>query len=195
VSGSIGISPDVAVLLERALTPRPDLDRAEADYQAHVSREKRKPNFQEFSQWAAKFDPDTLQRHEITGPQDDPATKAEKVSGSSGGQSRSVRAYLATAQGVFRRSRPSCNGAEHGTMLRLVERNAQHLDVPPLRDATLRKTHGPFRRYHAHHSRWLYRGPRRARRGRRRLAFVREIRERGCAGAPGGWQLTGPSSG
>lgn len=143
VSGNIGISTDVAILLERALDAEAGFwMRAEADYQAHVSRKKAKAQLLEFSQWAAKFDPGTLQRHEITGPQDDPATKAERVLRFFGVASPEAfeRTWL-QPRVSFRRSQAFPVTEQNTALwLRLVERNAQHLDVPPLRDVTLRRT-------------------------------------------------------
>jgi HTH-type transcriptional regulator/antitoxin HigA len=142
VSGSIGISPDVAVLLERALDAAAGFwMRAEADYQEYVSREKAKAQLMEFSRWAAKFDPETLRRHKITGPRDDPATKAEKILRFFGVASPETfeRAWL-HPRVSFRRSQAFPVTEQNTALwLRLVERNAQYLDVPPLHDAALRK--------------------------------------------------------
>lgn len=143
VSGSIGISPDVAVLLERALDAEAGFwMRAEADYQAHVSRERANAQLLEFSKWAAKFDPETLERYEITRPKDDPATKAEKILRFFGVASPEAfeRAWM-QPRVSFRRSQAFPVTEQNTALwLRLVERNAQNLDVPPLHDAALRKT-------------------------------------------------------
>ena len=57
VTEGIGISGDVALLLERAL----DIDarfwtRADADHQAYSSKQKAKAQVQEYYAWASKFD-------------------------------------------------------------------------------------------------------------------------------------------
>jgi HTH-type transcriptional regulator/antitoxin HigA len=143
VSEGIGISPDVAVLLERALDAEAGFWlRAEADYQAHVSREKARAQLREFAHWAAKFDSVTLRRHDITGPREDPATKADKILRFFG--VASPEAFEETwlrPRVSFRRSQAFPVTEQNTALwLRLVERNAQHLDVPPLRDTALRKT-------------------------------------------------------
>lgn len=143
VSGSIGISPDVALLLERALDAKAGFwMRIEADYQAHLSREKARAQLQEFSQWALKFDQETLHRHHITSPDDDPATGAEKI----------LRFFgVATTEAFdqtwlqprvsFRRSQAFPVTEQNTALwLRLVERNAQQFDIPPLHEVGLRKT-------------------------------------------------------
>jgi HTH-type transcriptional regulator/antitoxin HigA len=143
VAGSIGISADVALLLERALDAEAGFwIRIEADYQAYVSREKAKAQLQEFSQWAGKFDSETLQRHNITGHRDDSATKAEKILRFFGVASPEAFEQTWLRPRVsFRRSQAFPVTEQNTALwLRLIERNAQHLDVPPLRDGALRRT-------------------------------------------------------
>ena len=77
----IGISGDVALLLERAL---PGFDarfwtRTDAYHQAYLSKEKAKGKLPELTAWADGFDPATLRHHGITSPQDNQATTVEKI--------------------------------------------------------------------------------------------------------------------
>ena len=143
VTGSIGISADVALVLERALDAKAGFwMRVEADYQAHVSREKAKTQLQEFSRWASKFDTETLQRQDITAPQDEPAAKTEKILRFFGVADPEAfeRTWL-QPRVSFRRSQAFAVTEQNTALwLRLIERNAQDLNVPPLRDAALRKT-------------------------------------------------------
>jgi HTH-type transcriptional regulator / antitoxin HigA len=143
VTGNIGISADVAVLLERAL----GIDalfwtRADADYQAFTSRQKAQSQLQDFSGWAGQFDTATLHKHGIiSAPGDDPATRTEKI----------LRFFeVATPDAFeqtwlrprvsFRRSQ-AYTVAEQNTALwlRLVERTGERATVPPLRPGALRK--------------------------------------------------------
>jgi len=143
VSGSIGISTDVAVLLERALDAEAGFwMRVEADYQAHISREKAKAQLQEFSQWAMKFDSETLQRHKVTNADDDPSTRADKLLRFFGvATTEAFEQTWLQPRVSFRRSQAFPVTEQNTALwLRLVERNAQNLGLPPLRDAALRKT-------------------------------------------------------
>lgn len=142
VTENIGISGDVALLLERAL----DIDaqfwtRADADYQAYTSKEKAKAQLLEFSTWAQGFDDQTLQRYDVTGPDDDSATKTEKILRFFGVASPEAfeRTWL-QPRVSFRRSQ-AFTVAEQDTALwlRLVERSAENVTVPPLRLGALRK--------------------------------------------------------
>lgn len=142
VTGNIGISADVAVLLERAL----GIDalfwtRADADYQAFTSKQKAQSHLQDFAGWAARFDTATLHKHGITTPDDDPATRAEKIL---------LFFEVATPEAFdqtwlrprvsFRRSQ-AYTVAEQNTALwlRLVERTAERATVLSLRPSALRK--------------------------------------------------------
>ena len=142
VTGSIGISGDVAVLLERVLSIDAQFwTRADADYQAYASKEKAKTQAQEFASWAGKFDAATLQRYGITDPGDEPAAKAEKILKFFGVASPDAfdRVWL-QPRVSFRRSQ-AFTVAEQDTALwlRLVERNAEHATAAPLQPGALRK--------------------------------------------------------
>jgi HTH-type transcriptional regulator/antitoxin HigA len=140
---TIGISADVALLLERALTT-PDAQfwiRADADYQAFVSREKAKAQLQDYSQWADKFDAPSLCRYGIITADDKPVAKVEKILKFFGVASPEAfeRTWL-RPRVSFRRSQ-SFTVAEQNTALwlRLIERNAERVTVPPLKLGLLRK--------------------------------------------------------
>src|SRR5580658_3277520 len=61
VTEGIGISGDVALLLERALGGSARFwTRADADYQAYASTQKAKDKLAEYSAWASCFDAGTL---------------------------------------------------------------------------------------------------------------------------------------
>ncbi|WP_328855382.1 ImmA/IrrE family metallo-endopeptidase [Microbispora hainanensis] len=80
VKQSIGISGDVAQVLERAL----GLDalfwlRADADYQAHVSRQRAVSRLPEYAEWFKAFDRPTLVRHGIIAPREVKESAVEKV--------------------------------------------------------------------------------------------------------------------
>lgn len=142
VTGGIGISGDVALLLERAL----DIDarfwtRADADYQAYTSKQKARAQVQEYAAWAGKFDAATLRRYGITGPGDEPATIVEKILRFFGVASPEAFEQTWLRPRVsFRRSQ-AFTVAEQNTALwlRLVERSAEHVTVPQLRPGLLRK--------------------------------------------------------
>jgi HTH-type transcriptional regulator / antitoxin HigA len=142
VTGSIGISGDVALLLERALdTDARFWTRADADYQAYTSKQNAMARLPEYSAWAARFDTATLRRYSITSPGEDPAAAVEKI----------LRFFKVASPDAFeqvwlrprvsfRRSQ-AFTVAEQNTALwlRLVERTAEPLTVPPLRPGLLRK--------------------------------------------------------
>jgi len=76
----IGISPDVAILLERALgTPAQFWVKADADYQAYESRRLAEATLTQFQPWADQFDRTILERHHIIEPADTGTTVVEKV--------------------------------------------------------------------------------------------------------------------
>ena len=142
VKEGVGISGDIAVLLERALDiPAQFWMQLNADYEAHVSKEKAKDKLPEFYMWANKFDSSTLQRHGVTASGDDQATKVEKVLKFFGVASPEAfeRTWL-RPRVSFRRSQ-SFTVAEQNTALwlRLVERSAELVTVLPFRVGALRK--------------------------------------------------------
>jgi HTH-type transcriptional regulator/antitoxin HigA len=142
VTGGIGISGEVALLLERAL----DIDarfwtRADADYQAYVSKQNAMAHIPEYSAWASKFDAPTLLRYDITDSGDDSADRVEKILKFF--QVASPEAFEQVwlrPRVSFRRSQ-AFSVAEQNTALwlRLVERSAEKAVVPKLRPGLLRK--------------------------------------------------------
>lgn len=142
VNESIGITGDVAVLLERALgVPALFWTRAEADYQAFESNRKARANLGQYVAWANRFDVSTLRRHGVVSQSDDPITKVDKV----------LRLFRVTTPDAFEKTwmRPRVSFrrsqaftvAEPNTALwlRLVERSAEDVKVGPLNMRVLRK--------------------------------------------------------
>jgi HTH-type transcriptional regulator / antitoxin HigA len=142
VNEAIGISGDVAVLLERALGIDAQFwTRADADYQAYASTQKAKEQLADYSAWTDEFDAPTLRRHGIISPGDDQAAKAEKILKFFGVATPEAfdRTWL-QPRVSFRRSQ-AFTVAEQNTALwlRLVDRSAEHVTVPPLHVSILRK--------------------------------------------------------
>jgi HTH-type transcriptional regulator/antitoxin HigA len=141
VKESIGVTGDVAVLLERALgIPAQVWTRAEADYQAFDSRRKSREALTGYASWAAKFDAATLRRHGIVGTKDDQTTKVEKILNFF--HVASPEAFEQTwmrPRVSFRRSQ-AFTVAEQNTALwlRLVERSAEDVTVATLNGKALR---------------------------------------------------------
>lgn len=142
VSENIGISGDVAILLERVL----GIDaqfwvRADADYQAYVSNLKAKEQVSEYAPWAKRFNLATLERYGIVGRRDSMAVRAEKI----------LKFFRVASPDAFEqtwlRPRVSFRRSQSFTVdepntalwLRLVERSAEASEVPPLRLSVLRK--------------------------------------------------------
>lgn len=142
VKEGVGISGDVAVLLERALDiPARFWTRLDADYQAHVSEDKARSKLADFSQWANNFDASALQRYGITRASDDQPKRVEKILKFF--QVASPVAFEETwlqPRVSFRRSQ-AFTVAEQNTALwlRLVERGAEHATVGQLRARDLRR--------------------------------------------------------
>jgi HTH-type transcriptional regulator / antitoxin HigA len=142
VSENIGISGDMAILLERVL----DIDtqfwvRADADYQAYTSNLKAKEQVSEYVPWAEGFDLSTLERYGIAQRRDSLAARAEKILKFFGVASPDAFEQTWLLPRVsFRRSQ-SFTVSEPNTALwlRLVERNAETSEVSQLRLGVLRK--------------------------------------------------------
>jgi len=137
----IGISGDVALLLERALGIDAEFwIRADADYQAYSSRERAKASLAEYTTWAKAFDLPTLARHGVTSQNDDPVHRVDQILKFFG--VASPEAFEQTWQRPrvsFRRSQ-AFTVLEQNTALwlRLVEYSAEQAQVPRLRVSTLR---------------------------------------------------------
>ena len=142
VTESIGISGDVAILLERVL----NIDaqfwvRADADYQTYVSKQKAQDQVSEYAPWAARFDSATLERYGIVERRDTTATRAEKILKFFGVASPDAFEQTWLRPRVsFRRSQSfTVAGPNTALWLRLMERSAEASEVSPLRLSVLRK--------------------------------------------------------
>ncbi|MGV9385036.1 ImmA/IrrE family metallo-endopeptidase [Nonomuraea sp. NPDC003707] len=137
----IGISGDVALLLERALGIDAEFwIRADADYQAYSSRERAKASLAEYTTWANAFDLPTLTRHGVTSQNDDPVHRVDKILKFFG--VASPEAFEQTWQRPrvsFRRSQAFAVLEQNTALwLRLVECSAEQAEVSRLRVSTLR---------------------------------------------------------
>lgn len=142
VSENIGISGDVAILLERVL----GIDaqfwiRADADYQAYMSSLKAREQVSEYAQWAKGFNLATLERYGIVELGDNTATRAEKILKFLGVASPDAFEQTWLRPRVsFRRSQSfTVHEPNTALWLRLVERSAEASEIPPLRLSVLRK--------------------------------------------------------
>ena len=80
VNETIGISADVALLLERALGPSPGFwTRAEAKYPARAGGERAEAALPELTKWARSFNQVTLRRYGITEAGDSKESLVEKI--------------------------------------------------------------------------------------------------------------------
>ena len=142
VNGAIGISGDVALLLDRALGVSAEFwTKADAKYQAQASRDKARAQLPELSEWASRFDAVTLRRNGITAPGDTQSAKVEKILRFFGVASPEAfdRTWL-QPRVSFRRSQSfTVAGQNTALWLRLVERSAERVIVPPLRPGALRR--------------------------------------------------------
>src|SRR5207249_2907105 len=77
---SIGISPDVAVLLERALNVPADFwNRADAAFEEFEARQRATKALAEYTGWANQFDRSTLVRHRVINASDTGTILVEKL--------------------------------------------------------------------------------------------------------------------
>ena len=142
VKENIGISGDVAVLLERALGVDAEFwINADIRHSLQTSRERARKQLPEYRSWVRSFDTATLVRQGIVESSDDYSTQAERilrffnVATPSAFDETWIRPRVS-----FRRSQ-AFTVAEHNTALwlRLVERSAEDVEVEPFREAALRK--------------------------------------------------------
>lgn len=142
IKKGVGISGDVAVVLERALDiPAQFWTRLDADYQAHLGRTKALAQVPDFALWADKFDKASLYRHGISHPKDDAPLRVEKI----------LKFFCVASPDAFERTwlqpRVSFRRSQVFTVeeqntalwLRLVERGAEQATVAPLHMRTLRE--------------------------------------------------------
>ena len=142
IKENIGISSDVAVLLEKALGVDAEYwINLDLRHSLHVSRQRAEARLPKYRAWARSFDPFTLVNHGIVNKGDDDATKADKL----------LRFFnVATPEAFedtwirprvsFRRSQ-SFTVKEHNNALwlRLVERTAEDVEVGIFRPGAVRK--------------------------------------------------------
>jgi HTH-type transcriptional regulator / antitoxin HigA len=143
VKKSVGISPDIAVLLETALgTPHRFWAQVGADWDIYNSEQKSAKSLQDAAAWASGFDVSTLLRHNIIGTADTTVERARKVLRFF--EVASPAAFEATwlrPRVSFKRSQAyTVHGQNTALWLRLVERYAQELGVEAeYKPAKLRK--------------------------------------------------------
>lgn len=142
VKQGVGVTPDVAVLLDRALdTPPRFWGQLAADWEMFNSEAKAQKDILTYSQWADGFDTNTLIRNRVIDEGDGPAARAEKVLRFFGVSSPEAFEHSWMRPRVsFRRSQ-SFSVREQNTALwlRLVERCAQGVEVKKYRPAALKR--------------------------------------------------------
>jgi HTH-type transcriptional regulator/antitoxin HigA len=142
VKQNVSVSPDVALLLERALDCPPRFwSNLAAEYERNQSEAKERLKLPAYQTWARSFHMATLHRHGVLAPGDSGAAAVEKLLRFF--QVASPDAFEQTwvkPRVSFRRSQ-AFTVAEHNTALwlRLVERCAEKLEVSPFRTGALRK--------------------------------------------------------
>jgi HTH-type transcriptional regulator/antitoxin HigA len=143
VKESVGITPDVAVLLETALgTPHRFWAQIGADWDIHTSERKAAASLIDATSWASEFDAPTLIRCGVIAQTDSPVDRARKLLGFFGVSSPSAfEATWLRPRTSFKRSQ-AYTVHEHNTALwlRLVERSATDMNVEAeYKPAKLRK--------------------------------------------------------
>lgn len=143
VKEAIGLTPDVAVLLETALgTPHRFWSQVGADWDMHTSERKAAVSLQEAATWAEGFDLSILLQSGVVYSTDSTAERARKLLQFFG--VASPAAFEATwlrPRVSFKRSQAyTVHGQNTALWLRLVERSAEELDVhAEYKTAKLRK--------------------------------------------------------
>jgi len=141
VKQTIGISPDVSILLERALgVPASFWIDLETKYQAFESRRRAEAALGEYSAWASQFDANTLRHHGIIDTGDTGVTRAEKLLKLFQVATPDAFAQTWLQPSVsFRRSQAfTIHTPNTALWLRLVERSARDVPVEPFNTRKLR---------------------------------------------------------
>lgn len=133
VKQAVGITPDVAVLLETALgTPHRFWAQVGADWDMHVSEQKSAKALEDAAVWASKFDVTTLLNSGVITSTDTMADRARKVLQFF--RVATPAAFDATwlkPRVSFKRSQKfTVDGQNTALWLRLVERAAEDIDIP-----------------------------------------------------------------
>ncbi|MFI0088453.1 ImmA/IrrE family metallo-endopeptidase [Streptomyces bobili] len=141
VKQTIGISPDVSILLERALDiPASFWIDLDTQYQAFESRRRAEATLGEYGTWASQFDTATLRRHGIIDAADTGIARAEKILKLF--QVATPDAFTQTwlrPSVSFRRSQAfTISEPNTALWLRLVERSARDVSVEPFNARKLR---------------------------------------------------------
>jgi HTH-type transcriptional regulator/antitoxin HigA len=141
VKQTIGISPDVSILLDRALdVPASFWIDLDTKYQAFESRRRAEATLGEYSTWASQFHIGTLQLHGIIDAADTGIARAEKILKLF--QVATPDAFTQTwlrPSVSFRRSQAfTVNEPNTALWLRLVERFARDVPVEPFNARKLR---------------------------------------------------------
>ncbi|MEV7398621.1 helix-turn-helix domain-containing protein [Aeromicrobium sp. NPDC092404] len=142
VKGAVGITPDVAVLLERALdTPPRFWANVGVDWEVYLSEQRASTSLRDFTTWASKFDAGTLIRHGVVGKGDSLPERANKLLRFFGVASPAAFEQTWMRPRVsFKRSQAYTVDEQNTALwLGLVEHCAKGVDVSPYKPARLRK--------------------------------------------------------
>lgn len=142
VKNSVGVTPDVAVLLDRALdTPARFWAHIGADWEAHVSEQKVSTRLEDFIAWASRFDYATLVRHKVIAAGDAPAVRADKLLRFFGVASPTAFEQTWMRPRVsFKRSQSYTIDQQNTALwLRLVEVCSRDVAAQPYKQARLRR--------------------------------------------------------
>ena len=142
VKEAVGVTPDVAVLLDRALdTPPRFWGQLAADWEMHNSEAKAQKDLSSLHRWAEGFDTETLVRNHVVDARDTATVRAEKVLRFFGVSSPEAFEQTWMRPRVsFRRSQRFAVGEQNTALwLRLVERQAESAQVMKYRPAALKR--------------------------------------------------------
>lgn len=132
VKQAVGITPDVAVLLETALgAPHRFWSRVGAEWDMHLSEQKSAQSLQEATMWVGGFDVTTLLEEDVIAPSDTMIERARKVLRFFGvATPAAFEATWVRPRVSFKRSQAyTVHGQNTALWLRLVERAAEGLDL------------------------------------------------------------------
>ena len=142
VKHAVGITPDVAVLLERALdTPPRFWANVGADWEVYLSEQKASTSLQSFTTWASNFDAGTLIRHGVIESADSLPKRASKLLRFFGVASPAAfeKTWMRPRVSFKRSQAYTVDEQNTALWLRVVEHCAQGIEVGPYKPANLRK--------------------------------------------------------